>query len=399
MQTDLQEILDELRHSDPARRKQAVIMLGRQKERGALPRLAEIAAHDPVPEIRELAGKAINRIQQADAAHGLYDPLGIDQAEGLFGRALQLYKERKLKEAASPLAKAFLLDAALHTDAAARQMAASITGLEQDAAVRALMDSERFGQTPPLIRRERWGTRRQQHSLVKVGFFVAMVGMMLAIFINSGSFQYYRDSLQSGQWRQGLYTDAEYDYYALPPDGEPPITGWPVLVALPSYGAPAEALLPYFADRARDAGVLLVVPNFGEYPYPYSTYTTPVLRDIITRVEARFRVDSRGIVLFGFVSGGEIAMLYAQEYFGVLAVSAASAVQLHPPAEGDSSVRYLLTFTQADDLIEYNERVANSFRENGNIIDFRVLPGVRDILDEQQVAMTMELIQIVYGSR
>ena len=57
-------LLGQLNDFDPAVRKQAIIALGRSKDRDALPYLATVVRTDPEPELRELARKAGQYIQQ-----------------------------------------------------------------------------------------------------------------------------------------------------------------------------------------------------------------------------------------------------------------------------------------------------------------------------------------------
>jgi dienelactone hydrolase len=69
--------MNDLNHPDPARRKAAIIALGRSRERDALPTLKNIVQNDPVPELRGLAVQAVRHIQ------ALHDPLGLDDEEGI----------------------------------------------------------------------------------------------------------------------------------------------------------------------------------------------------------------------------------------------------------------------------------------------------------------------------
>lgn len=390
-----QTLRNDLTHPEADRRRKAIIRLTRQGDLDALPALTRLASADPDPDLRTLAGKAVLRLRQTDSASDLFDPLGVDQADAYFAAALRHYRDRRLEAVRQPLAAALRRDPALHTDRAALLMAQAVTGLPPQAAVAALIDADRYDQTRVGRRPGRWGMARRKRGVARFAFFVVLIAVGLLLFLRSGSFEYYRDALQSSQWRDALHNDAAVDYYVLTPTTPTPATGWPVLVALPSFGAPAEALLPYFAEQAGSDGVLLVVPNFGQYPFPYETETLPALNEIILRVRQRYPADRRGVVLFGFVTGGEIALLYAREYYGVLAVSAASALELHAPPD-DPTIRYLLTYTQADTLIGYNRELAARFAERGHDVDFVVLSGTEDVLDERQVALTMGLVREVY---
>lgn len=326
----------------------------------------------------------------------MYDPLDIDKAEGYLAYALRQYKEKNLSKVAAPLAQALYLDPSLVDDPAVRLVAANITEMDADSAIRALVDSARFGQAPRFNgERRRWLPRRRKRTPAQIILLLLVFVAALAVFLGSGSFEYYRLAIQSGRWRDSLHlSDASgVEYYALIPDGSPPVNGWPVLVALHSYGASADVLLPYLADVTHEAGILLIAPNFGEFPYPYSDFTTPAINAMLNEVLSQHRTDPRGVVMFGFVSGGEIAMLYAQEYFGVAGVVTVSALQLHSPPEGDTSIRYLLIYNQSDEILNYNQQVVETFRDEGNDVGLMVIPGFSDTLEDEAVRRTIAFVK------
>ena len=60
----LDQLIRQLDDADPARRKQAVIALGKSRDASALKPLANVYRSDPEPEIRELARKAGVYIKQ-----------------------------------------------------------------------------------------------------------------------------------------------------------------------------------------------------------------------------------------------------------------------------------------------------------------------------------------------
>lgn len=326
----------------------------------------------------------------------MYDPLDIDKAEAYLADALRLYQDKNLSKVAAPLAQALYLDPSLADDPAVRLVARAITGMDADSAVRALVDTARFGQQPRFNNgRRRWMPRRHKRTPVQLILLLIVFVAALVLFLGSGSFEYYRLAIQSGQWRDSLHTGGAVEYYALIPDGTAPANGWPVLVALHSYGASADALLPFLADAAREAGILLVAPNFGEFPYPYSEFTTPAINAMLNEVLSQHPTDPRGVVMFGFVSGGEVAMLYAREYFGVAGVVTVSALQLHSPPEGDTSIRYMLIYNQGDEVLEYNEWIVETFRDGGNDVGLVVIPGYSDTLETEAVERTIAFVKDV----
>lgn len=326
----------------------------------------------------------------------MFDPLDIDKAEGYLAQALRFYQEKNLGKVAAPLAQALYLDPSLAKDPAVRLVAANITDRDADSAIRALVDAARYRQSVRSIRRlSQWSPRRRRRTLPQLIFLILIFAVALVVFLGSGSFEYYRIAIQSGRWRDSLHTGGAVEYYALIPDGTPPLNGWPVLVALHSYGASADAVLSHLAEPAREAGILLVAPNFGEFPYPYSDYTTPAINDMLNEVLSQHPTDPRGVIMFGFVSGGEVAMLYAQDFFGVAGVVTVSTLQLHSPPEGDTSIRYMLVYNQADESLEYNQWVIETFRDTGNDVGLVVIPGFSDTLEEEAVKRTIAFVKEV----
>lgn len=329
-----------------------------------------------------------------------YDPLDLDSAEGYLAEALRLYQVGRLSETAAPLAEALYRDPGLAADPAARLMAGKVLALDADSAVVALIDAARHRQAlrrpPP---RTQWSPHRRGRTLPQIALLLFIFAFAVAVFLGSGSFEYYRLALESGRWRDSLRTAGPVEYYALIPEGERPITGWPALVALHSYGASADALLPYFADRAREAGVLLIVPNFGEFPYPYSDYTTPAINAMLNEILAQQPADPRGVVLFGFVTGGEVAMLYAREYFGVAGVVAVSPLQLVEPPAGDTTLRYLLLYNAGDTVLPYNETLIEGYRAAGSAVELIILAGNADALEAEAVDMTLQFVREIYAGQ
>ncbi len=69
-----QALINQLRSSDPEQRRQAIIALGKARERQALKALAYLYKNDPVPEIRDLAYKAGRYITQQTQGAGSAQP-------------------------------------------------------------------------------------------------------------------------------------------------------------------------------------------------------------------------------------------------------------------------------------------------------------------------------------
>lgn len=199
-----QALISQLQSSDPEQRKQAIIALGKAKERQALKALAYLYKNDPVPEIRDLAYKAGRYITQQtqDAASpparspapepspssSLYDPYSssntdsgyyvdqdaadagwqdpsrlpknmsygtglsgqtrvsqgnIDRAISYYNRALDLLMKGDRVKAAAELARALEINPNLAQDIPSRNLAAEILEVDPQEAMDIIQDPVR----------------------------------------------------------------------------------------------------------------------------------------------------------------------------------------------------------------------------------------------------------------
>lgn len=394
--TDHDTHIHNLRHKDPTRRRQAIVTLTRGGVQDAVPAIRHIAKNDPVPELRILAAKALKHLQQPPETQALDDPLGIDAAQKWYIEALRTFKERGSVPAVyRPLSRALRRDPTLRDDELARKMASKLTGLHADAAVDALIAADQLNQAPRSDHGG-WLPRQRRRSRVHLTVIFMLFFAVMMVFLQTGFFDYYLNSIQSGMWRENLQTEGPQNYYLIVPEGQPPPNGWPLLVALPEHGASADTLLSVLAEPARDAGLIFVVPTFTEYRAPLSDRTTPAIDTILIEVRDNHPVDSRGAVLLGQGIGGEVATLYAQEYFQVAGVITISALRLYRPPIGDPSVSYLLMYTQNDVLLDYNTQLVEEFRSAGNAVDFRIMPGRVDEITDEEVQLSLQFIRAIF---
>jgi hypothetical protein len=220
-----------------------------------------------------------------------------------------------------------------------------------------------------------------------------------ALFIRTGVLNTYINSLYSAQWRENLHREGDTDYYLFVPDGAAPSTGWGMIVALHDYGRTAESLLPLLVEKAAAAGMVLVVPTFGQYPQPVVPETTSRLDAILIRVRGELMTDGAGAVLFGYGVGGEVAMVYARDYFGVGAVATYASPYLYEPPPDDPILPYLIMYGQYDSLrgqLSAEISIFEAFENPAQILD---VPGAGRELPAGVMDVVVELAEQLYAFR
>ncbi|MCU0496612.1 MAG: hypothetical protein MUF87_04580 [Anaerolineae bacterium] len=378
----------DFQHPDPQQRRQAIIAAVRQHDLSALPFLRVLAAQDSVIELRELAQKAVIRLEKDD-------PLQLDRAAEYYVQMLQFYKQQRLSEAAKALGKALTLDPTFAEDQIALKVATSATGLKPDEAIRALINAQQYGQN---LRADHggWQKRAREFNPLRVLFLLILIAMMGLLFANTNVFDLYRSSLELGAWREQLRLKDGIDYYLFVPINPMPAPGWGILVVLGDQFQRAEELIPFFAEAANQHNVVLVVPNFGEYPEPYNEYVTPQIDQILEEVRAEVTADPLGAVIFGYGKGGEIASLYAAEYYQVAAVITVNATDVRlPPTDAPDLVYFVMYGAYADFATVGVER-AQEIEQRGNPIEFLVIPRSVNELNRTQIARAMQFVWELY---
>lgn len=232
----------------------------------------------------------------------------------------------------------------------------------------------------------RWHVRRRS-SRARLLVLLVLVSVMVGALFASGSFDYYRDAFNSARLSAAIRQVNGVRAYVIAPSQPPSPEGYPLLVALHGNGGYADSLIPLFAARADQSGFLLVLPDFGEYAQPYGDRVTPALNALISDVRADYPLDARGVALFGFGVGGDIATLYAHEYYDVAVVVTVGSRQLMPPPAGDPVVRYAYLFAAGDPALpRLRDQIDREFRPNGNPITLEAVAGEVGRLTEPQVA-------------
>src|SRR5512145_2485405 len=143
----MEKWIAQLQHADPVKRKEAIMMVGRQRCGEALPALAHIYHHDPVPELRDLALKAGRYIKQhqpppdRESAPRVEDEkLGQQHTRLALDAHLDGNKARALRE----LVLAYHANPALEQDEVFLNLASQVLMCERETAVRLLSDDQRL---------------------------------------------------------------------------------------------------------------------------------------------------------------------------------------------------------------------------------------------------------------
>lgn len=367
-----------LRHPNPVRRKEAIVGVARNGLVEALPILERLAHEDSDAELRELAQKAVRHLQkQKDAI--LIDPLGFDEAERKLKQAYQTYQEKGADAASSLFSTALRLDPALAEEANARQLS------------KALQQAKK----PNTIEDRGWRKvrRRSRFQWSLVAVLSLMVGLL---FFRAGVLETYISSLLTQDWRENLRREGDIDYYLFVPNIPEPPAGWGVLIVLHDYSYDANSLLPLFVRRAEEQGLLLVAPTFANYPQPFSPEATSRLDSILIRLRNEYRTDEAGVVMFGYGVGGEIAMLYARDYFGVGAVATYGTGELYAPPADDPVLPYLMMYGEYDSLFGMLQPQLNNFDNYTNPTEILTIPDADKTLSEQAVQLVIELADQLY---
>lgn len=377
---------------DPLKRQAIIKELVRQNDEMAIQQLEYYAVHDPVPKLRQLANKALRLVRHRQPINSLY----VDDAIRHLQQAVIYHEQGADADALNCIARALASDARLESDAEVQQLANNIMGVEdaipQLMGVKARTETFRrvtfLGSTP--------------RAIYVPGIMITLSIML--IYLASYVFANYEDvSLVFDQWEDSNYrTEIQYLYEGLAyhlfvPSGDPPSQGWAVLVILNEEGALPDTLMPMFVRMSRQNDVMMVVPAFNEYGYPYEQEVLPALDQILDKVRQSYPVNASGPVLFGFKAGGEIASLYAHEYpTSVAAVITSGAPYIYAPPDEDMPFRIIYGYD--DPLLPHyndNEVVFADMTTWDFPMNYTVIENIGRIVNEQQVAITEAVIQEV----
>jgi len=376
----------------PHHRRKRIRQLARRGDHAAIQELREIAAHDPIPTLRQLAQKGLRYIRYQQQLHSPYHP----HAEKYLLEAYHHQLNDQRAEAIQYLGKALFKDPRLHHDNAVQQLADELIGVENSI--------QRIGTPAELARtiQDISSPARVVHTVNIPGALITLVfvcvyfvGYVLANYESSYSVL---GQLQINQYRteiRSLY--AGMNYHLFYTDGEIPQGGYSVLVLLHEDGVPPDHLMRLFAQAARQNKLLIIAPEFGEYQYPYEQEVLPHLNQIIVAVSEEFPVNAAGALLFGFKEGGEIATLYAQEYpdhpGGIIA---SSAPYIYPSPDADMPFEIIYSYDDPllphfhDDEVVFTDMTRWDFPMN-----YLVIEGIGREVEQQQIDLAVDMLDAI----
>ncbi len=230
------------------------------------------------------------------------------------------------------------------------------------------------------------------------GFLLLLIVFVLCGYLLANSQQWVMASqgaFKLNEWKQ-IYREVEgvigARYYVILPDTPPPAEGYPALWVLYDVPETPESIMLQFASTARTNDVLLIVPAFSLYNEPYRQRTVPGLRQILQAVELEFDINPDQTILFGYGKGGELASVFAQEYpndIGGIVTSGAS--YLHPFPD---NLPYRVLYGQNDPLLNSRngEFIFMDRSEWQTPLNYNTIEGLGRVINHQQVAITMDLL-------
>lgn len=379
-------------HKDPIKRHAIIKSLMQQNDEASLKQLEYYAEHDPVPILRQMAGKAVQQFRHHQPINSLY----VDDAISYLLKAEKLHEQGSDADALYFIARALECDPRLQFDMDLQQLTIEITGYADTVSYIADLDSrnETFRQVSYLE-----STKRP---IFIPGVLITLI--FVFIYLAGYVFANYDDvSVVIDTWQENNYrTEIKYLYEGLAyhlfiPDSEPPSEGWSVLVILNEEGAEPDSLMSLFVQMARENNVMMIVPDFKDYVYPYEQEILPELNQIIITVEESYPVNASNLVLFGYEVGGEIASLYAREFPNMpAAVITSGAPYIYAPPNED--IIYKIIYGYDDPLLPHhndNEVIFTDVTEWDFPMNYTVIEGIGRIVNEQQVDLVAEIIQQV----
>lgn len=420
-----------LQDPDPARRRQAILALGRSADvadRRVLEVLERVYRSDPDPTLRELArqtarqvwartappagttppaaepqpsqpapaqpGPAVALKPPPEEAHPPIHPRVAQASAKALDLALSLHLRRDRAGALQALRRALQLNPALAGNTLAMNLASELTGLPAEEAVDRLLEEQT---ARALVERAHVERERSPISsrLIFTSVLLVLGLVLLAAasvwFVRAGFADSYAQAFERARLRGAQQTYRGYDYYLIIPSGSPPPGGWPVLVALHGNGGEAGHMLPA-AGPVTDAGAIFVAPTFGTYD-PQPEGPLGVLDGILAEVAERYPLDNRGAVLLGLSQGGAFAYRFSVRYPArVAGVVTAGAPRLDPIAPASVNIPYLFTWGENDWLIEYILPTVQNLAGRGYNVRYAIVPGAGHELTPYAIEQAIRML-------
>ena len=383
-----QQLLRALRSENPEVRRKAINAMVRSGDPHALEVLKGVYENDPDPAVRSYAQKAARYIWETTRTQkststppqapqirlplsSNADPIShaaqeqqstraareVTKADTLsaqlyFDRAVSLHMNGQTEKALKAFTEAIDFNPELGNQEFPANLAGELTGLPPAEAVRLLSDKSLREDITPLQRPSMRAPRKKQSPVTLYLLIIALVALISVSFhfVRSGFLETYINVIDRSTYGRYRESIGRSEYYLVPPSGQTPPGGWPVVVVLHGYGGNGRDMLPV-ADTFTREGLILVAPTFGEYqPYPGDGPIVP-MRRILEDVGERYSIQERGAVLLGLSQGGTFAYRFSVYHPNLVAgVVTAGAPHFDAVEPSRYDLPYVFTWGENDGL-------------------------------------------------
>lgn len=395
-----EQILAQLKASDPEQRKQGIAKLARSNDPDALRWLANLYKNDPDAEVRKLAlqaGKYLRQRQhgspQSTMEVAAVAAENTQRARYYCRSAVKALMEDDRAGAVQALGRALDLDPNLTGDVTTLNLAADITGLEPDRAMELLSNPV---ERATIYRMLGGGdsSNEGRQTTIRLALFAGVVMLSVGIFLlaTTGVLDDIILNFERQRWSAYAQVINDNSVYLVVPDVAAPDDGWRVLVALHGNNGTSLDMVQQFGEAVLADEAILVAPAFADYEPPYDL-SISVLAGIVTDVTTDLPINQDQIVLYGTGAGGNVAVAYADS-----APERVAAVSVSNPAEftpGDTTaVRYLVTVADDDDDLSDLSASISTLEAEGYSITMRVVEP--DEQSEESTSGTLSLLRDAY---
>ena len=341
----------------------------------------ESKLNDPIPDAEKSPGQTVSK-QQAKTARAKLE------------QALSYYFRGEIPSALKSLRISLELDPNLANEPVARNLAHELMDLPAQEAIQKLMLPDEGREVIKSAKRKPVTTPSTFRERLTFVAFVTSVLLLLGAgfwFMRQGAFASYRTTFRRMQWERQKSTLGSYEYYALVPDGSPPVDGWPVVVVLHGMGGQGSQMLS-MAEIFLDAGVLFVAPTFGGYEPNPGAGPIDVMKGILVEVGKQYPTQSRGAVLLGHSQGGSFAYRFSVRYpdkvSGVVTVGAPEFDAVTPVR----AIPYVFTWGENDELQEFLLPTAFAMRNSGFNVSIYIIPGAGHEMTSFAIEKTLAML-------
>ncbi len=372
-----QQLLRKLQSANSEERRGAILILAQSGDPRAITILKHVHETDTDPALRELSKKAAQHLwqtindtkqpvsppekKQTDTfqspvhanKHTNNDPAVIPQAARVYlDRALSLHIAADTNNALKMLIQAIDLYPACVNDRVTANLASELTGFPPEEALRKLRDKSQRENIVSTTRKASRKPQKQRRPLTLILLITALAALSIVTiyFMQTGYLDNYFAVLRSYNWKRHKHVVVGTEYYLIPPRGNPPDNGWPVVVGLHGYGGNGGHML-HHASTFTSQGAIFISPTFGKYePMPGAGPIAP-MKQILDDSNLQHPIDPRRVVLLGFSQGGDFAYrfsIYYPELIAGVVTAGAPSLDAGTPARAD--LPYVFTWGKSDGL-------------------------------------------------